>query len=105
LDDAENTVYVGRPTKWGDPFKATRVVSLVLDHTELPDGSLLSTPRPGERETVAGAVNAYETELIGEVEMEGLRFDELSGKNFACWCQIGQPCHADVLLSLSIETA
>ncbi len=26
---------------------------------------------------------------------------ELSGKNLACWCKLGQPCHADVLLELA----
>jgi len=26
---------------------------------------------------------------------------ELAGKDLACWCQLGQPCHADVLLELA----
>jgi hypothetical protein len=26
---------------------------------------------------------------------------ELRGKNLACWCAVGQPCHADVLLALA----
>ena len=26
---------------------------------------------------------------------------ELHGKNLACWCPIGQFCHADVLLELA----
>jgi hypothetical protein len=26
---------------------------------------------------------------------------ELKGKNLSCWCPIGQPCHADVLLKLA----
>lgn len=26
---------------------------------------------------------------------------ELRGKNLACWCKIGNPCHADVLLELA----
>ncbi len=25
---------------------------------------------------------------------------ELAGKNLACWCKLGAPCHADVLLEL-----
>ena len=25
----------------------------------------------------------------------------LRGKNLACWCKPGQPCHADVLLELA----
>lgn len=27
--------------------------------------------------------------------------DELSGKDLCCWCPIGTPCHADVLLELA----
>jgi len=26
---------------------------------------------------------------------------ELRGKNLACWCPIGEPCHADVLLEIA----
>jgi len=26
---------------------------------------------------------------------------QLRGKNLACWCKIGTPCHADVLLKLA----
>lgn len=25
----------------------------------------------------------------------------LCGKNLACWCKIGEPCHADILLELA----
>lgn len=29
------------------------------------------------------------------------RLPSLRGKNLACWCKPGQPCHADVLLELA----
>lgn len=29
------------------------------------------------------------------------RLPELRGKNLACWCKPGAPCHADVLLELA----
>jgi hypothetical protein len=28
-------------------------------------------------------------------------FEELRGKNLACWCAIDAPCHADILLRLA----
>lgn len=28
---------------------------------------------------------------------------ELRGKNLACWCKPGTPCHADILLKLVNE--
>lgn len=27
--------------------------------------------------------------------------EPLRGKNIACWCKLGEPCHADVLLRLA----
>ncbi len=27
--------------------------------------------------------------------------NHLAGKNLACWCKPGEPCHADVLLKLA----
>jgi len=27
--------------------------------------------------------------------------EDLRGKNLACWCAVGQPCHCDVLLELA----
>lgn len=32
---------------------------------------------------------------LGEIKRE------LRGKDLACWCPLGQPCHADVLLELA----
>jgi hypothetical protein len=29
---------------------------------------------------------------------------ELRGKNLACWCNPGDPCHADVLLEIANAT-
>ena len=29
------------------------------------------------------------------------RMPELRGKNLACWCPVGSPCHADVLLEVA----
>jgi len=29
--------------------------------------------------------------------------EELRGKNLACFCKIGEPCHADVLLKIANE--
>jgi hypothetical protein len=29
------------------------------------------------------------------------QLDELRGRNLACWCKHGDPCHADVLLELA----
>jgi hypothetical protein len=74
-----DTVYVGRPTKWGNPYN-------IADMDE---------PTPNKREN---AVLAYRISML-TVGTEIRR--ELSGKNLACWCPLDQPCHADVLLEIA----
>ena len=78
----ENTVYVGRPTQWGNPFKVF-----------------------GDQ-TAALAVAKYRYEIIrmggGIVGFNHLWVERhLRGKNLACWCSLDQPCHADVLLEIA----
>lgn len=65
-------IYVGRPTKWGNPF----VIG--------PDGF---------REEVIEKYRAWVTQ-------QGLPFSELCGKDLVCWCA-PLSCHADVLLELA----
>jgi len=69
-----NTVYVGRPTKWGNPWETT-------------DDS--------RRKEV---LIYYETWLRGELIDRPHMLDPLKGKDLACWCPLDKPCHADVLL-------
>ena len=87
-----NTIYVGRPTKWGNPFK---VIS----------------KRHGYQRTQSAAHFEDWLYRAGTVEVDGVYgsgagyrmsvIDELAGKNLACWCPLDQPCHADALLSLA----
>lgn len=72
-----NTVYVGRPTKYGNPFKVTR-----------KDGSIY-------RE---GALRMYERHLENQLIKDPHFLDAVRGKDLACWCPLNKPCHADVLL-------
>jgi hypothetical protein len=73
----ENTVRVSRPGKWGNQYTAA---------------SEGSTER---------AIARYENRLIGLLQIQAIDLRELRGKNLACWCKIGEPCHADVLLKLA----
>lgn len=71
----KGAVYVGRPTRWGNPF----VIG-----------------RDGNREEV---IRKYYEHLL---EREDLRadLDELRGKDLVCWCAPAM-CHADALLKLA----
>lgn len=56
-----------------------------------------------EVQTNAEAVECFRL-LSGwatEAHMIGYVRERLAGKNLACWCKPGTPCHADVLLELA----
>lgn len=88
-----NTVKVDRSTVWGNPFKVGD--SVQAD----PDGPIAICFSQAE------AVEAY-SYLMGLPMMATFRgkvTNHLRGKNLACWCKPGTPCHADVLLKLANE--
>lgn len=76
----ENTVYVGRPTMWGN-YAARRA--------GITGGYL--------------AVTAFRYWIATEASeaWKARAAIDLRGKNLACWCRLDQPCHADVLLELA----
>jgi len=56
------------------------------------------------------AIEKYREGILGkdllskrgkELARVGKDLSELRGKNLACFCKIGEPCHADVLLELA----
>jgi len=69
-----NTVYVGRPTRWGNPYSLT-------------DG--LSRDE---------CIRNYEVWLTFELVDRPDLLEPLRDKDLACWCPLNKPCHADVLL-------
>jgi hypothetical protein len=95
----ENTVKVDRTTKWGNPFVrhsdgiamdrelAVRLFGDLLTK----EGSWWPIPQPWPK----GKIPAGPPTTVEDVRLE------LRGKNLACWCPIGQPCHADVLLRVA----
>ncbi|MCG7592419.1 DUF4326 domain-containing protein [Mycobacterium sp. PSTR-4-N] len=58
------------------------------------------------RRAAQHAVDLFELHIgpMGAYEYDDQRWaelDALSGRDFACWCPLDQPCHADVLLELA----
>ena len=80
----EDAVYVGRPTKWGNPF--------LLNDPLLPPG----LTRLERRQMV---VDEYRKWIQTQPELINA-LPELRGKDLVCWCA-PLPCHADVLLELA----
>lgn len=78
----EGAVYVGRPTRWGNPF-------LIGSHG-------------------AEVVVAEHRHWLGEAAQGSLRraiVEELCGKDLACWCPLDRACHADTLLEVANAAA
>ena len=67
----KDAVYIGRPTKWGNPF----VIG-----------------KDGNRQEV---IDKYIVYIVDRKDVE-----ELRGKDLVCWCA-PLPCHGDVLLELA----
>lgn len=70
----ENDLYIGRPSKWGNPFK------LGLDGTRLE------------------VIEKYRQWILNNPELLS-QLHELEGKRLGCWCK-PKACHGDVLVEL-----
>ena len=72
----EGAVAIVRPSIWGNPFKISKENSREKVIKEFEDALLQGKLRF----------------TISEVR------EKLSGKDLACWCKVGDPCHGDVLI-------
>lgn len=70
-----NTIYVGRGSKWGNPYKIDKLMN---------------------REDI---LRAYADHVKFMTDEKIYKPEELRGKNLACWCREGEGCHADILLA------
>lgn len=112
-----NTVYVGRPGKYGNPFKVVGdmiYVNAAHRRTILDPWVYLCQGNSEKcvrlfRWVVTGVaptghygipVNSlldigHWIQYFKEIDKKPLK-----NKNLMCWCKLGEPCHADVLLEL-----
>lgn len=90
-----NAFYVGRPTKWGNPFiigqDGNREECVKL-HALLASGLLCISKSAEHIESQKRAHRA-----MGKAKVE------LKGKDLVCWCPPNKPCHADLLLKIANE--
>lgn len=78
-------VYVGRPTKFGNPYKVGSPFFNIF------------TKKTGIF-SIDETVDCFEFWLKGKLAFAPNFLDELRGKNLACFCPLDSCCHADVLL-------
>lgn len=80
VKDSSHYVYIGRPSKWGNPYKIGMKIS--------------GYPHPLTR---LEAIQLYEQRILNSDLMHDL--PELVDKILGCWCP-PLPCHGDVLVQL-----
>lgn len=99
----EGAVYVGRPTKWGNPWRVGGDAQIVMRDTPKGEPRRLSLISMWP-ETVVALYRIYITHAsfydMG-LDSTRLNLSELRGRDLACWCPLSVPCHADVLLALA----
>lgn len=73
----EGAKYVGRPTRWGNPY----------------------TVQDGDHSTAVAQYRGYLLDMP-RADLLALLDPLREYSALACWCGIDKPCHADVLLEL-----
>ena len=106
----EGAVYVGRPSRWGNPYTVEMMQARIDELVAAGIGE------PGELNARDLAVEAFRCDLTYGPDSRwwwygphnqiiaikgGLQDGELRGRDLACWCPLSSPCHADVLLEIA----
>jgi hypothetical protein len=90
-----NTINVARLGKWGNPFKVpkhgTQAECVTLLAAMLRGEFCLTTDNLAEQQAYYAMAHRDRGEIVG--------------KNLACYCEPGTPCHVDVLLAFANATA
>ena len=96
-----NTVKVTRPSLYGNPFihdDAAQAVAAFRRHCQ--GGTQSFEMGPGKLQFAKSIhPNSLHHAWPEWLRTEGL--PAIRGKNLACWCKPGAPCHADVLLEIA----
>ncbi len=82
----DGAVYIGRPTKWGNPFT----------HLVGKSKAEFVVATRGE------AVTKFKEWFLAQPELVAAAKQELRGKDLICWCKPAS-CHGDVLLEIANE--
>lgn len=109
----EGAVVVSRPSRWGNPF-AIQIADCAMGgrcwRVITPDGQLWAQHLDTRGDAARAAVDLFALHIgpMGSYEYDQETLErltsELAGRDLACWCPPGQPCHADVLLEIANTT-
>jgi len=97
--DNPKAVKVDRTTRYGNPFAVDKAVVVTWNHGNAT-GSITA-------QNTFEAVAYFRDWMNGVVDIPTVTRPPvwtLAGHDLACWCPVGQYCHADVLLELASAT-
>ncbi|GAS92665.1 DUF4326 domain-containing protein [Mycolicibacterium brisbanense] len=110
----EGAKYVGRPSRWGNPFRIYHGHTLIGPSWGVARDNWRHIPADiciFAYVTASGGMDTQEAVDQFRLLMTVRRRDEpdrldawlspLRGHDLACWCPLSSPCHADVLLELA----
>lgn len=88
----EGAVYVGRGTRWGNPFRVGKTQMHDIRDATAQECVDLYREWVTARPVVLGLSPQG---MVAEIR------EHLRGRDLACWCPLDAPCHADVLLDIA----
>ncbi|HVN82275.1 MAG TPA: DUF4326 domain-containing protein [Terriglobia bacterium] len=105
----EGAIYVGRPTKFGNPFWHAQRFCGVEVSLRMFEEAVSGIWDPSKFKDVADGPFYVACRDFSEFMK---RFPDgpqeaikrlLRGKDLMCWCRLDRPCHADILLKIANE--
>jgi hypothetical protein len=87
----DNAVKISRPGKWGNPF----VITDKVHPGHMNGGCYYAVP------TLEDALACYQEYLEKRPDLKRDAVAELAGKDLACFCREGEPCHGDILIAVA----
>jgi hypothetical protein len=94
-----NAVKVDRSTMWGNPYCVGAPIDMKMARRW--GWSISPEGRKVVCEDASEAVARFTHCLHWDEAIHGYVRDQLKGRDLACWCAPGHPCHADALLAIA----
>jgi len=92
-----NTLYVGRGSKWGNPFSIDYHIRVMgFSEDEARRECIFKFT-----ECITGRDEPISPDYAKQMDTIKKNIAALRGLNLCCWCPLDQPCHADVLLEIA----
>lgn len=86
---------VTRPGKWGNPFTIEEIARRYGLDADAAQAKAVALCGQWVRGEIDPALSPGVPPARAKIRAE------LGGHNLACWCRLGTPCHADVLIEIA----